>query len=366
MRVLHAVLSGKMAGGQKVCLDLIRDQVKRGYEVILSSPSDGPVIAACPREVTAVFHSVERVSRPWVLWSLVRFLRHARPDLIHTHVTVSGNILWRIAGWYAGVPVINHIHIRNYYRPNSLTGSLARWLDNITAQIPTRMIAVSQDTARGLIQQGYPAQRIVVIPNGVEYSEQNEPPQPTSADSAIIGCVARLCPTKGQDLLLTAFSQLAPHYLAALWLIGEDQETGGRYEQYLRQRAVVLGVADRVIFWGHCDNVRAMMREMDMLVLPSFDEAMPLVLLEAMAEGRPVVATRVGGVHEVVDDGVEGLLIQPGDESQLVTALVKLLDNRQSACRMGQAGRDKARERFSITRMLRDTDKVCHEALLGR
>ncbi|MBI3471457.1 MAG: glycosyltransferase, partial [Candidatus Solibacter usitatus] len=122
MRVLHAVLSGRMAGGQKVCLDLIRDQVVRGWDVLLSSPSEGPMVRACPDQVRVFFHPVERIGRPAVLGQLVRFLRSERPDLIHTHVTVSGNVLWRLAGRLAGVPVINHVHIGNYFRPGSLSG----------------------------------------------------------------------------------------------------------------------------------------------------------------------------------------------------------------------------------------------------
>lgn len=353
MRVLHAVLSGRMAGGQKVCLDLIEDQLKRGYQVMLSSTSEGPMIEACPDAVNVVFHPVVRVSRPFVLWELVCFLRKAQPDLIHTHVTVSGNILWRIAGWLAGVPVINHIHSGNYYRPNSISGRIARLLDNFTARIPRLFISVSAAAAAGLRKQGYPQNRIVVVPNGVAIREQKIN-QSSVQEPPVIGCVARLCESKGQELLIRAFAKLSKrHSQVRLWLVGEDQENdGGRYQEYLKNLAHELGVEEKTVFWGHRDDVREMMRKMYLLVLPSRDEGLPLVLLEAMAEGIPVVATKVGGVAELVDNGQNGVLIPSGDVRSLEEGLTRLIENKELARDMGQTGREKILRKFSLENQL--------------
>jgi glycosyltransferase involved in cell wall biosynthesis len=352
-----------MAGGQKVCLDLIRDQLARGHEVLLSSPSSGPIVETCPKGVRVFFHPVSRISRPLVLVSLVRFLWDERPDLIHTHVTVSGNVLWRLAGWIAGVPVINHVHIGNYFRPGRLSGRLARWIDTLTATIPKRFIAVSGQTAAGLAAQGYPAERIVVVPNGVEPSGSGDG-RPTEKTGVVVGCVARLCPTKGQAVLLDALAGLVDRFPGLeAWFIGEDHERSGAYLDVLERKARTLGIASAVRFLGHRDDVRRLMRGMDVLVLPSFDEGMPLVLLEAMAEGVPVVATRVGGTSELVEDGVNGILLDPGDFAGLKAAIARVLSDPGAAHRMGQAGREKVTREFALDGLLRSVAAVYGEIL---
>ncbi len=364
MRVLHAVLSGRMAGGQKVCLDLIREQIVRGHEVLLSSPSSGPIVETCPKGVRVFFHPVLRVSRPFVLVSLLRFLWIERPDLIHTHVTVSGNVLWRLAGRLAGVPVINHVHIGNYFRPESLSGRLVRWIDTLTARIPKRFIAVSGQTAAGLAAQGYPAGRIVIVPNGVDAASFSPRNGKSGRPRAVVGCIARLCRTKGQAVLLDAFARLDPGLgPAELWFVGEDQETGGTYRKVLEEQARDLGILDRVRFLGHRDDVAPLIGEMDLVVLPSFDEGMPLVLLEAMACAVPVVATRVGGVHELVDDGVDGTLVAPGDAADLANAVSRLLGDAGLRTRMGESGRKKAEERFALTKSIAAVRGVYEEVL---
>lgn len=355
-----------MAGGQKVCLDLIRDQLARGHEVLLSSPSSGPMVEVCPKEVRFFFHAVHRISRPLVLVLLIRFLRRERPGLIHTHVTVSGNILWRLAGWLAGVPVINHVHIGNYFRPGSLSGRLVRWIDTLTAMIPKRFIAVSGQTAAGLAAQGYPADKIVMVLNGVDAETFSPRNGRGGRPQVVVGCIARLCRTKGQAFLLDAFVRLDPGLgPVELWLVGEDQETGGRYRKVLEDQARDLGILDRVKFLGHRDDMAPLIGEMDLVVLPSFDEGMPLVLLEAMACAVTVVATRVGGVHELVDNGVDGLLVEPGDAAGLANAVSRLLDDPGLRTRMGNAGRKKATERFALTKSIEAVHGVYDEVLAG-
>ncbi len=301
-----------------------------------------------------------------MLAQLVRFLRSERPDLIHTHVTVSGNVLWRLAGLLAGVPVINHVHIGNYFRPGSLSGRLARWIDTRTARIPKRFIVVSGRIAEGLAAQGYQADRIVMVPNGVDAESFFPRNGMDGRPGAVVGCIARLCRTKGQAVLLDAFARLDPGLgPAELWFVGEDQETGGAYRKVLEDQARDLGILDRVKFLGHRNDVAPLLGEMDMLVLPSFDEGMPLVLLEAMASAVPVVATRVGGVDELVDDGVDGVLVAPGDAADLANAVSRLLGDPGLRTRMGESGRKKAAERFTLTKSIDAVCGVYEEALAG-
>src|SRR5207302_2739499 len=136
-------------------------------------------------------------------------------------------------------------------------------------------------------------------------------------------------------------------------LAGEDIETGGAFRRELERDAERLGVADRVVFAGFRPAVAAELGEVDALVLPSSIEGLPVVVLEAMKQAKPVIATPVGGTPELVVDGVTGTLVPPGDTAALADALAWLVDHPEPAARMGEAGRRRVAERFSEEAMTR-------------
>jgi len=252
-RIVHVVISGEVAGGQKVCLDIVKDRLLLGDDVIVVAPQRGPFTENC-----ADFARVElfRFARLWDFWripKLIRFLRRVRADLVHTHVMVPGNILWRIAGRVAGVRVLNHVHAENYFGRDGAKARLVRRLDTWTASRVACFVAVSRHTAKTLIEQGYPRERVRVVYNAVPW--ESEPRGRSHGETGlqeIIGCVARLAESKGQRELIRAFSELASrHASAQLWLVGKDQQAGGRFEAELRSVAEELGVGGRTVFWGY-------------------------------------------------------------------------------------------------------------------
>ncbi len=133
-------------------------------------------------------------------------------------------------------------------------------------------------------------------------------------------------------------------------LVGGDLEQGGAYEAELRARAERLGVAGRVVFAGYRSDVPALLAGCDVFCLPSSAEGLPLVVLEAMARGKPVVTTPAGGTAELVVDGVTGLLVPPGDAAALAEALSGLLADPDRARQLGEAGRERVRTEFSAAR----------------
>ena len=155
--------------------------------------------------------------------------------------------------------------------------------------------------------------------------------------------VARLAEVKGQRTLLAAIA----HVDATAVLVGRDLEQGGAYERVLRAEAERLGVAKRVVFAGYRGDVPALLAGCDVFCLPSSAEGLPLVVLEAMAHGRPVVATPAGGTAELVVDGETGILVPPADASALADALRSLLADPERARRMGEAGRRRVLAEFS-------------------
>jgi glycosyltransferase involved in cell wall biosynthesis len=147
-------------------------------------------------------------------------------------------------------------------------------------------------------------------------------------------------------------------------LVGLDLEQGGSYQRELERTAERAGVRDRVVFAGARDDAGSLLAELDVLALPSWTEGLPLVVLEAMARRRPVVATPVGGTPEIVVDGETGLLVPPRDPRALAAALRRLLDDPQLRERMGEAGFARVRERFSADAMTERMLAIYDEVLL--
>jgi len=354
------VISGEMAGGQRVCLDLIRDRLAAGDRVSVAPPSRGSFTEGCPEGVAIGVLPFRTLRDLIKLPRLVCYLRRVAPDLVHTHTTASGNILWRLACKVAGVPLISHMHIsKNFFGRRGTKARLVRFLDTLTSSFPVCHIAVSKHTARSLGEQGYLKERLFVIHNGVSQLGLRGVAVDHSATvrpRPIIGCVGRLCEKKGQaDLLKTMPRVLEVFPDATLWLIGKDQQAGGEYELILKRLAESFRVEERVVFWGHRDDVLELMDRMAVLVLPSYDEGFPIVLLEAMSLGVPVVATHVAGIPELVNDGETGYLVAPGDLDALADRIVRLLADPDLRLRLGQRGRQHVMEHFTKERML---DKV--------
>jgi glycosyltransferase involved in cell wall biosynthesis len=164
----------------------------------------------------------------------------------------------------------------------------------------------------------------------------------------LVGEVARLCDVKGQRELIAALAEVPD---ARLVLVGDDLEQGGAFRDALEREAGRAGVRDRVVFTGPRPDARALIGELDVLALPSWTEGLPLVVLEAMASARPVVATPVGGTPELVEDGETGLLVPPRDPGALAAALRRLLADADLRRRLGEAGERRVRERFSLDAM---------------
>jgi glycosyltransferase involved in cell wall biosynthesis len=347
MKIVHFVIGGEVAGGQMVALRLARAARERGDEVSFVAPERGPFTELAEHEGFRVeILPLRRSYQLGAAWRLARLLRRRRAHVLHTHTLAAANVLSRLAGAAAHVPVVSHLHIENHFRP--ATRRVLAGLDNATARLAARLVAVSEDTRRAYERQGYPRGRIEVVYNGVDVPanggfgfRRNEP--------ARIGEIARLCDVKGQRELLQAVARLPE---ARLVLAGRDLEQGGAFQDALERESERLGIRERVEFGFH-EDVPALLESLDVVALPSWTEGLPVVLLEAMAHARPVVATPVGGTPELVVDGETGLLVPPRDPEALADALRRLLGDPDLARRLGEAGRERVAERFTAARQTR-------------
>ncbi len=355
MRIVYTVLNGRLAGGQAVCLQTIRAARARRDDAWLVTPSRGELTEILDREgVPIVVLPLSRTFQLHGAWRLARLLRTTRADLLHCHGFVAGAILARIAGRLAKVPVVCHLHAHPTYSSTPAIRAAQLALERATIGWAS-YAAVSPTVVQSYADCGVALPDVMIIPNGVAASGCGAPAVVADARPPIIGYVGRLSRQKGLEDLLRAFSGLAAEFPSArLAIIGDDHEKG-QYQSVLASRARDLGIDTRVDFSGYQADIAQVMARLDVFVLPSHLEAFPLTILEAMAQGRPVVATTVGSVPEIVVDGTTGRLVPPHDPDRLAHAIRDVLSDRTRAAAMGAAAASRVRGEFPLDRMLART-----------
>jgi sugar transferase (PEP-CTERM/EpsH1 system associated) len=293
---------------------------------------------------------------PGLLWHLYRLFRRERPHIVHTHgwgTLIEGLMAARIAR----VPVVIHgehgtLQLRGYQR------QCQRWAWSAA----DRVLSVSSRLADRMAgEMSFGTGRITTIRNGVDL-ERFTPSHRSAAraslqlhdDEFVVGTVGRLVPVKDQATLLGAIAQLQRNGVATRLLVAGD----GPLRESLLARAAELSIADRVGLLGHRRDVEMVLAAFDVFALSSVSEGLSNTILEAMATGLPVIATRVGGADELVVEDVTGLLVSSGWPDEMAAALARLQRDAASRAAMGRAGRARAEETFALTTMVRKYESL--------
>ena len=330
---------------------------------------DGPRVPAL-RALGIPVHVVDmpRGLNPWKLVAVVieitGHLRRIRADIVHTHCSVPG-LVGRVAAWLAGVPVIIHtVHGFHFH-------DRTPWPVRLPYVMAERLCGLVTDTlltqTRGDLDQ---AERFGIGPrahrrrigNGIDLT-QFRPIRRASANHVpTITCVARFEPVKNHRMLLDAAHLLKQHGTSfRLRLVG-DGPLRPEYEALCRR----LGIEAQVEFLGYRNDVAELLAESDLAVLTSFKEGLPRAVLEPMAMGLPVVATRVPGTCEAVRHGDTGLAVEVGDSDGLAAALQCLIEDPELRARLGEQGRRVALEEFDERRVVDRLRELYHSRLRGR
>lgn len=292
---------------------------------------------------------------PHALARMAQFAKWCRERRIAVlHATdLYANVFALPAGVVAGVPV--RIGNRRELNPDKHPGLIA--LQRASYACAQSVVANSAAVAARLRTEGVRARSIRIIPNGIDV-DAYPARRPSPAPRRIV-TVANLRPEKGHDVLIDAFASLgATHPGIELLIVG-----AGTCEGELRSLAVARGVAARVQFLGHRDDVAEILAGCDIFVLPSRSEAFPNSVMEAMTAGLPVIATAVGGVPELIDHQVNGMLIPPDDRAALLGALRDVVDDPARAAAFGRSARDTIVSRFSFTRMVSSFEELYIELI---
>jgi glycosyltransferase involved in cell wall biosynthesis len=342
--VLLLITLAEVGGAQTYVASLLPALAGR-FDVVVAAHGPGPLRAAAA-EAGVRFVGLEHVRRSINPWrdvagfvELVRLLRRERPDILHASSSKAG-ILGRLAAVAAGVPIrIFTVHGWAFAAHSGLASSAYRWADRLARPLTTVTICVSENERAAGVRAGTcSAERTVVIRNAVRL---DGPPRARDDRARpLLVAVGRLKAPKDFVTLVRALALLRPGSFDAL-IVGEGPDRPALEDEVRR-----LGLEDRVRFVGERHDVPDLLAAADAFVLSSFSEGLPVSVLEAMAAELPVVASRVGGMPELVLDGVTGLLVEPGDPDELAAALDRIVADRDLRRSLGIAGRSFAESHF--------------------
>lgn len=338
-RVLHLINGEHYSGAERVQDLLALRLPELGYPVGLASVKPGLFGRMRRAKEAPLYELPMRTKLDFrVVRRLVRIVREGEYRIVHAHSPRTA-MVGSLAAWIARVPLVYHVHSP---ASRDSTRRLGNWSNTVVERLSVRraarLIAVSESLARHMEREGFDPRRIAVVPNGVPAVEDarkrrdanrpvyasQERGQATSA-CWTLGTVALFRPRKGTEVLLDALAILGREGLPVRLRAVGPFETPD-YGAALRDRAAKLGVAESVEWTGLTRDVNAELARMDLFILPSlFGEGMPMVVLEAMAAGVPVVASRVEGIPEAIRDGRDGLLVAPGDPAELAGAIARVM-----------------------------------------
>jgi glycosyltransferase involved in cell wall biosynthesis len=359
LRVMFVITCMPVGGAETLLTELVRrmDRERFSPELCCLKRFDrlGEELS---REVPAFTGLLSKKYDVTVLWRLARLMQRRRIDAVVTVGTGGDKMFWgRLAAWLSGVPVIcSALHSTGL--PDHV-----EFPNRLLAPLTDAFIAVAEPHGRYLSEhEGCPAGKVVVIPNGID-AERFHPRPPSQQlqqdlglDPAapVAGIVAALRPEKNHEMFLRVAASVCEKLPAARFLVVGDGPERPKLESLVHE----LGIADAVRFLGTRSDVDDVLSLLDVLLLTSHMEANPTCLLEAMAAGKPVVATRVGSVAESVQPDENGYLVSPGDWQAMAGYVLELFGDRNRAAGMGRAGREHVIARWTVDRMVRGYEEL--------
>ena len=307
-------------------------------------------------------------------FQVAEIMRETRPHILHTHTAKAGAIA-RAAAVLAGDArpsvVVHTFHghvLKGYFGP--LRTAFFRQVERTLAHASDALVAVSPEVRDDLVQLGVaPAEKFVVVRLGIPLAERLDDESAAvdyrqlygiPQDAFVVGWVGRMTGVKDSGAVLRTVGALRARGVnAVVCMVGDGPD-----REPLEQLAHELGIARACYFAGYQPDVGGFYRLFDAFFLPSVNEGTPVSAIEALATGTPVVANRVGGVPDVVRDGVDGYLVEPGDVEGAAERLDLLARDPALRERLGAAGRERVRARYAVTRLVDDVDRL-YRALLA-
>ncbi len=358
LRVLHVEMGRHLYGGALQVFYLLRGLAERGYENIL--------VCQQGSKIQDLAHGIARIKPieclgdpdPRLLWHLLTILRTEAPDIFHVHSRRGADFWGALA---ARLTRARAVITRRVDNPEPVW--MARWRYGSFV----RVITISEGIKKVLMREGIPEEKISCVLSAIDvdhYARQADRDWfarefSVSPKELAVGMVAQFIPRKGHQLLVAAARGIISRRKDVRFVLCGR----GPLEKEIRDQVVRWGLEGHFIFAGFREDLPRILPCFDLLVHPAFMEGLGVGLVQAAAAGVPIVASRAGGIPEIVQHGVNGLLVPPGDVRALEEAIMELLDDGSKRKKMAQAGRRIARERFSLEKMIEGNIKV-YESLI--
>jgi glycosyltransferase involved in cell wall biosynthesis len=373
MKLFYFIDSLQVGGSETQAVQTAIRMAARGHRLVFAClQKTGPLLRQLEERGIPVLEfppgkSLFSLTAAWQIWRLSRYLRRERFDVVHAHDLYS-DLMGIPAARLAGIPrvIAAQRDLGEWWWYTPRNRRILRFLQRHAC----RVIANSGAIRDRMVHEGFPEAQIVVLRNGVDterFGEARCGPAPlwpgwTGAEFLAIAVSNMHEESKGQQFLIEAVAALRERFPALHLALAGD----GPRRTHLERLAERSGIGDRVHFLGRRADIPELLACSDAGVLPSLTEGLPNSVLEYLAAGLPVVATRVGGVPEVIEDGQEGFLVPPGNPGALAAALSRLLQDPGLAQRMGDAGQRRAQAEFSFERLVERLEGLYSQGFLQR
>jgi len=346
-------------------LTLVKGLAEMGFEVLAACNFSSQTMKELEDKGAEIYRfeledDVNLFSDIREIFCLYRKIKMFRADVVHCHGFKAG-LTGRIAAFFAKCPSVYTVH--NFMPQSAVTGIrlvVLRFIERILTVGTYKVITVSQalkDEMTGKL--GLPCDMIKVVRNGIAPLTQSVGVDVRKQwgipdDCILVGCIARLVPSKGLNYLIDAMPSIVEIKPDIMLLIAGD----GPILQALKNQVRALRLEEKVIFTGFIDNAADYLSTFDIFILPSLKEGLGISIIEAMMAGKPVIASRTGGIPEVISDNVTGRLIKPGDSDEIKEALLSVVENPESMKAYAENGRKHAMENFGLQAMMSATAQI--------
>lgn len=353
MKILYGITKSNFGGAQRYVFDLATEARNRGHDVGVLCGQRGRLVENLEKNkirvitLTNLERNISVVKEVKSFLEILKVLRREKPDIFHINSSKMGG-LGAVAGRLTGVKKIiftSHGWAFNEPRP-AWQKILIKFFTWVTILLSHNTICVSEKTKSQVSQWPFINHKLVLIHNGISRFDLAQRKDKTFA----VGTTSELHKIKGLDVLLVAWSKFVKRHNAKLVMFNDGEE-----RQNLENMAQKLGISDSVFFMGFVENARSLLSSFDIFCIPSRSEAMPYSLLEAGFAGLPVIATAVGGIPEMIESGINGILVPKEDSESIFSSLILLFEDEELRKRLGTNLKLSIQENFSSEKMIEKT-----------
>ena len=362
MKILFLTTHLNIGGITRYVTNLSKALKRRGHTVFVASgggDSEEVLAKSGIRHISLNIKTKSELSPKLIksFFALKSFLKEEKIDLMHAHTRVTQVLAFFLSRFF-GIPYVTTCH--GFFKKRLGRKIFGCWGEKV--------VAISEAVSAGLIRDfKVGREKIAVVPTGIEVErfsralgdrEKKEFKRRWKLDeSFVLGAIGRLSPVKGQETLIRSLPLVLEDFPDTKVLLVGD----GPDEKRLKKLSCSLGLSEKIIFTGSLKDTKHALSTMDIFVLPSINEGLGLSLIEAMASGKACIASKVGGIETLIEDGVSGMLIKTKDANELSSAVKYMRSNKEKKEGFEKKAREKALSRFDISKMAEDIEKVCRE-----